>query len=153
MKHIFLAASLCLGLPGVAQADQASFIEAFNICFDNLMTIPGIRQDFAAAGWAEYPGMSPEEFEYDRNGTHVFLRDTAVDDTPGCTVMDETASLQLAHKLLITSLESSALKYTDGTGYNGDKAWRVLTDLGMVVFTIDRDMGGAGAAVSYELHR
>jgi len=151
LKYVYLVVAVSLGLPAPAIADQASFIAAFNICFDNVLTTPGIRQDFAKAGWQEIPGMSPEEFEYDQTGTHIYLRDTDLIEQPGCTVMDENVNIDLAYKLLVTSLEASAYQWSKGLGTDGGDAWRILTDIGTVIYTLDKDMSGAGAAISYEV--
>ncbi len=135
-----------------ALADTASFEQAFaGICLQSLPTMAPARDAFKANGWDEYQGADPNEFEYVKDSTHVFLITGAPDVQPGCTVMDENISELEAKWALELALDKyHAGSWKEGKGFDDSPAWRLLQDTGTVIFNIQEGMGG-GAAISFEL--
>ncbi len=147
---IFATALTLLATP--ALANTASFEQAFaDICLQSLPTMAPARDAFRANGWDEAQGAGPNEFEYAKDSTHVFLLIGQPDAQPGCTVMDENISQLEAKWALELALDKyHAGSWKEGKGFDDAPAWRLLKDTGTVIFNIQEGMGG-GAAISFEL--
>ena len=140
-------------LSSPAQADEASFLEGFQICMQEAPSMQELWIALEAAGWQEYPGMSEIERQHNMGDTNVFSLVGELLDQPGCSIMDETVSIGFATKVLVTTLEAN---YSGrwSTGQNavmGTPVWRLLTDVGTLEFSVHEDLSGAGASIGFEL--
>jgi len=134
-----------------ALADTASFEQAFaNICLQSLPTMAPARDAFKANGWEEYQGAGPNEFEYAKGSSHVFLLIGAPDMQPGCTVMDEAVSMSAAKQVLEKSLEGYFPGNVEVVTGDYGPYWKLYLDDGYLAITVQEGMGGGGA-ISFEL--
>ena len=152
MKQVMIGASFAVALTTApAMADQGTFLQGVDVCFENGRTFPGARQVFQSLGWQESIGMSDEEFEFFNGDTSVFLALFAPIDQPGCTIMDESIDIEFARAVLLTMLGKHFPNNAKGIGYNNSEVWRGLVDLGTLNFSVGESPSGSGAAISVEL--
>ena len=154
IKRIALTASITLiSLTTTAHADEASFLEGFQICMQEAPTMLDLWTSLEGSGWSEHPGMSEVERQHNKGDTNVFSLTGPPLDQPGCTIMDETVSTAFATKLLVTTLTANYPgRWAAGeNAVMGTPVWRLLTDVGTLEFSIDEDLSGAGASIGFEL--
>lgn len=150
---LLIAAVSISAISSTARADEASFVQAFaNVCTQFVSSgLGGSMEAFVGHGWQVTAGADLGEFEAFKDGTNVFVATSATGGQPGCTVMDETVSRSVARKLLTRTLELNFANAVKGTGYNNTEVWRVARSDGTLVFSVDTDLSGSGAALLFEL--
>ncbi len=138
---------------GTAQADEASFVQAFaNVCAQFVpFGLGGTMEAFTGYGWDVHLGADPGEFEAYMGETSAFVATSAARPKFGCTVMDEKVSMASAHALLARTLDLNFSHAVKGTGYNNTDVWRVAQDNGTLVFHVLEDLSGNGSAIAFEL--
>lgn len=154
MRRLALSCILSTALISTAAfpviADQASFEQAVSLCIGNAVNLVDARYAFNDAGWSEADGYGPDEYQYALEGSQVYLNAGDPVEDLGCSVMDETVSVDSARDFMVETLDVYQPDAEEGTGFMGITVWRLNVDGGTLVFKVSEDFTGAGAKVFFE---